>query len=112
MLSSPDCPPSPGEFPGGAVCGAIGVEFLIRNGTVGPQGSLPSFRQERSLQCLVTELCGVLIQDLPLSKRLVRDGQDKVAAGRWGIEHIIRIIPAVGLHLKAGVLDTLSLIHI
>jgi hypothetical protein len=48
------------------VCGAIGVEFLIRHGTVGPQGLLPSFRQERSLQCLVTEVCGVLIQDLPL----------------------------------------------
>ena len=71
MLSSPDHPPSPGGLPGGAVCGAIGVEFLIRNGTVGPQGLLPSFRQERSLQCLVTEVCGVLIKDLPLGKRLV-----------------------------------------
>ena len=49
VLSSPDHPPSPGGFLGGAVCGAIGVEFLIRNGTVGPQWSLLSFRQERSL---------------------------------------------------------------
>jgi hypothetical protein len=89
ILSSPDYPPSPGEFPGGAVCGAIGVEFLIRNGTVGPQGPLPIFRQERSLQYLVAEVCGVLIKDLPLGKRLVRDGQEKVAAGPWGIEHII-----------------------
>jgi hypothetical protein len=56
---------------------------------VGPQGPLPSFRQERSLQYLVAEVCGILIQDLPLGKRLVRDGQDKVAAGPWGIEHII-----------------------
>jgi len=71
MRSSPDYPPSPGEFPGGAVCGAIGVEFLIRNGTVGPQGSLLSFRRERSLQYLVTEVCGVLKKDLPLGKRLV-----------------------------------------
>jgi hypothetical protein len=71
MLTSPDHRPSPGEFPGGAVCGAIGVEFLIRNGTVGPQGPLPSFRQERSLQYLVTEVCGVLIKDPPLDKRLV-----------------------------------------
>jgi len=53
------------------VCGAIGVEFLIRNGTVGPQGSLLSFRRERSLQYLVTEVCGVLKKDLPLGKRLV-----------------------------------------
>jgi hypothetical protein len=71
VLSSPDHPPVLGEFPGGAVCRAIGVEFLIRNGTVGPQGPLPSFRQERSLQYLVTEVCGVLIKDLPLRKRLV-----------------------------------------
>ena len=71
MLSSPDYPPSPGEFPGGAVCGAIGVEFLVRNGTVGPQGPLPSFRQERSLQFLVTEAWGVLVQDTPLSKHPV-----------------------------------------
>jgi len=71
VLSSPDHPPSPGEFPGGAVCGTIGVEFLIRNGTVGPQGPLPSFRQERSLQYLVTEVCGVLIKNLLLGKRLV-----------------------------------------
>ena len=89
MLSSPDYPPSPGEFPGGAVCGAIGVEFLVRNSTVGAQGPLSSFRQERSLPYLVAEVCGVLIKDLPLGKRLVRDGQDKMAADPWGIEHII-----------------------
>jgi hypothetical protein len=71
MLSSPDHLPSPGEFLGGAVCGAIGVEFLIRNDTVWPQGLPRSFPQECSLQCLVTEICGVLIKDLPLSKRLV-----------------------------------------
>jgi hypothetical protein len=71
MRSSPDHLPSPGGFPGGAVCGAIGIEFLIRNGTMGPQGPLPSFREERSLQYLVTEVCGVLIEDLPLGKRLV-----------------------------------------
>ena len=70
-LSSPDDPPSPGKFPGGAVYVAIGVEFLIRNDAVGPQGPLLSFRQERSLQYPVTEVCGVLIKDLPLGKRLV-----------------------------------------
>jgi len=62
--------PSPGEFPGRAVCVAIGVEFLIRNDAVGPQRPLPSFRQERALQFLVTEVCGVLVQDTPLGKRL------------------------------------------
>src|SRR5262244_1851660 len=92
MLSLSDHTPSPEGFPDRPVCSAIGVEFLIRNGTVGPQGPLPSFRQERSLQCLVTELCSVLIKDLLLGKRLVCDGQDKVAAGPRGIEHIIRII--------------------
>jgi len=70
-LSSPDDPPSPGKFPSGAVCVAIGVEFLIRNDAVGPQGPLLSFRQERSLQFLVTEVCGILVRELPLGKRLV-----------------------------------------
>jgi hypothetical protein len=53
------------------VCGAIGIEFLMRNSTMGPQGPLPSFREERSLQYLVTEVCGVLREDLPLGKRPV-----------------------------------------
>jgi hypothetical protein len=70
-LSSPDAPLSPGKFPGGAVCVAIGVEFLIRNDAVGPQGPLLSFCQEPSLQFLVTEVCSILIQDLPLGKRSV-----------------------------------------
>jgi hypothetical protein len=47
------------------------VEFLIRNGTVEPQRLLPGFRQERSLQFLVTEVCGILVRDLPLGKRPV-----------------------------------------
>lgn len=37
----------------------------------GATGAAPSLRQERSLQFLVTEVCGVLIRDLPLGKRLV-----------------------------------------
>jgi len=71
VRSSPADPPSPGKFPGGAVCVAIGVEFLIRNDAVGPQGPLLSFRQERSLQFLVTEVRGILVQDLPFGKRPV-----------------------------------------
>jgi hypothetical protein len=50
---------------------AIGVEFLIRNDAVGPQGPLLSFCQEPSLQFLVTEVGSILIQDLPLGKRSV-----------------------------------------
>ena len=71
MLSSTDPPPSPGVVLGGTVCVAIGVEFLVRNAAVGLERLLPGFRQEGSLQVLVTDACGVLVKDMPLSKRLV-----------------------------------------
>ena len=87
--SSTNPPPSPGVFLGGAVCIAIGVEFLVRNNAVGPQRRLPGFRQDLSLQFLVTEVCGVLVQDMSLGKCLMWDGKGKVAAGQWGIQHII-----------------------
>jgi len=92
-------------FLDGAVCVAIRDEFLVRNDAVRLQRWLPGFHQEISLQFLVTEVGGVLVQDLPLGKRLVWDGKGKVAAGRWGIKHIIRIVSAMELHVKAGVLD-------
>src|SRR5262249_7792150 len=105
MFSSAAPSPSSGMVFGRAVCVAIGLEFLVRNEAVVLQRSLLSFRQERSLQVLVTEGCGVLIQDTPLGKRLMCNGIGKVTAGRWRIEHVIRIVSAMRLHLKAGVLD-------
>lgn len=71
VFASPYHPAAPGESPGGAMCVAIGVKFLIRNDTAGPQGPFTSFRQEGALQSLITDVRGVLIRDLPLSKRLV-----------------------------------------
>ena len=69
--ASTDHPPSPGVVLGGTVCVTIGVEFLVRNDAVGLERPLPGFRQEGSLQVLVTEACCVLVKDMPLGKRLV-----------------------------------------
>src|SRR5437899_749328 len=71
VLSSTGPPPSPGVVLGGTVCVAIGVEFLVRNDAVGLERPLPGFRQEGSLQVLVTDTCGILVKDMPLGKRLV-----------------------------------------
>ncbi|SPE25971.1 hypothetical protein SBA2_270081 [Acidobacteriia bacterium SbA2] len=96
---------SPRPLPGGAILREVFVDVLIRNRKVVLERDIGGFAKQLFLQLLVAERRPVLVGNVPLLKRAVRDGQRELPVLGSHADNPVQVIPAAGLQLESSVLN-------